>query len=131
MPSPILFNNFPSPDFKLLPHNFPPNFLIFLWKIFQLHIIKHCRSSRLFCSFVIPAFIIAVFQAVGQSVKPFVLSLLHKCSLDIVLFFIIRKVYGLEHILWASPIMTDVALLVGIILAVHLFHSLHLQEQEV
>lgn len=31
--------------------------------------------------------IIAVFQAVGQSAKPFLLSLLHKGSLDIVLFF--------------------------------------------
>lgn len=60
--------------------------------------------------------IIAVFQAVGQSIKPFLLSLLHKGSLDIVLFFVIRKCFRLEYILWASPIMAAVALLAGIAL---------------
>lgn len=74
--------------------------------------------------------IIAVFQAVGQSAKPFLLSLLHKGSLDIVLFFVIREMFGLEYILWASPIMAAVALLVGIVLVIHLFRSLHSQLQE-
>lgn len=60
--------------------------------------------------------IIAVFQAVGQSIKPFLLSLLYKGSLDIVLFFVIRKCFGLEYILWASPIMAAVTLLAGIAL---------------
>lgn len=60
--------------------------------------------------------IIAVFQAVGAGIKPFALSLLHKGSLDIVLFFVIRKVYGLNYILWVSPIMAAVALLVGVFL---------------
>lgn len=67
--------------------------------------------------------IIAVFQAVGQSVKPFLLSLLHKGSLDIVLFFVIRDRFGLEYILWASPIMETVALTVGIILILRWFQS--------
>lgn len=74
--------------------------------------------------------IIAVFQAVGQSVKPFLLSLLHKGSLDIVLFFVIRELFGLEYILWASPIMAAVALLVGVVLVIRLFRELHLQVQE-
>lgn len=69
--------------------------------------------------------IIAVFQAVGKGAKPFLLSLLHKGSLDIVLFFVIRKAFGLEYILWASPIMAAVALIVGIALALRLFRSLH------
>ena len=69
--------------------------------------------------------IIAVFQAVGQSVKPFLLSLLHKGSLDIVLFFLIRNIFGVEYILWASPITAGIALIIGIILAVQLFRSLH------
>ncbi|MEE1014485.1 MAG: MATE family efflux transporter [Lachnospiraceae bacterium] len=73
--------------------------------------------------------IISVFQAVGQSVKPFLLSLLHKGSLDIVLFFVIRKMFGLEYILWASPIMAAFALTVAIILILRLFRSLHLQTQ--
>lgn len=59
--------------------------------------------------------IIAVFQAVGQHIKPFVLSLLHKGSLDIVLFFLIRKIFGPESVLWASPVMEAVALTMGII----------------
>lgn len=71
--------------------------------------------------------IIAVFQAVGEGGKPFLLSLLHKGSLDIALFFVIRKLFGLEYILWASPIMAAVALLVGIILVLQLFKTLHLE----
>lgn len=68
--------------------------------------------------------IIAVFQAVGQSAKPFLLSLLHKGSLDIVLFFVIRKLYGLDYILWASPIMAAVALAVGMVLIIKWFRQL-------
>ena len=74
--------------------------------------------------------IIAVFQAVGQSVKPFLLSLLHKGSLDIVLFFVIRELFGLEYILWASPIMAAVALLAALVLVARLFRALHLQMQQ-
>lgn len=69
--------------------------------------------------------IIAVFQAVGQSAKPFLLSLLHKGSLDIVLFFVIRELFGLDHILWASPIMAAVALMAGLILIAKFFRAAH------
>ena len=62
--------------------------------------------------------IIAVFQAAGQSIKPFLLSLLNKGSLDIVLFFLIRRFFGLEYILWASPIMSAAALFIGLILII-------------
>lgn len=68
--------------------------------------------------------IIAVFQAVGEGGKPFFLSLLHKGSLDIVLFFVIRKMFGLEYILWASPIMAAIALMVGIVMVLKLFQRL-------
>lgn len=67
--------------------------------------------------------IIAVFQAVGEGAKPFVLSLLHKGSLDIVLFFVIRNAFGLEYILWASPIMAAVALAAGIGLILRWFKT--------
>ena len=70
--------------------------------------------------------IIAVFQAVGQSAKPFLLSLLHKGSLDIVLFFLIRRFFGLDQILWASPIMAAAALIVGLILIIRFFRSVHM-----
>lgn len=59
--------------------------------------------------------IIAIFQAVGQSVWPFVLSLLNKGTLDILLFFLIRSVFGDRYILWATPIMAAVALFAGMI----------------
>lgn len=69
--------------------------------------------------------IIAVFQAVGEGAKPFFLSLLHKGSLDIVLFFLIRRLFGLEYILWATPIMAAIALLVGIVLILKLFKRIN------
>lgn len=69
--------------------------------------------------------IIAVFQAVGEGIKPFVLSLINKGSLDIVLFFVIRKMFGLEYILWATPIMSAVALTVGIVLIRRMFQELY------
>ena len=72
--------------------------------------------------------IIAVFQAVGQSVKPFILSLLHKGSLDIVLFFLLRRTLGPEYILWASPVMAAVALLTGLVMIAGLFRSLRLAD---
>ena len=68
--------------------------------------------------------IIAVFQAVGQSVKPFLLSLLNKGSLDIVLFFLIRRLFGLDYILWASPTMSVVALMLGLVLMIRFFRTI-------
>ena len=68
--------------------------------------------------------IIAVFQAVGHSREPFMLSLLHKGSFDFLLFFVIRKVWGLDYILWASPTMAAVALTASLVLVRRLFRSL-------
>lgn len=73
--------------------------------------------------------IITLFQAVGESVKPFLLSLLHKGSLDIVLFFVIRRLWGSEYILWASPVMAAVALLTALILVARLFYGEDLGEE--
>ena len=58
--------------------------------------------------------IIAVFQAMGCGEQPFVLSILHKGSLDIVLLFVLRQLAGTEHILWATLISETAALLAGI-----------------
>lgn len=65
--------------------------------------------------------VIAVFQAVGQSIRPFILSLLNKGVLDIALFFVIRRVFGLERILWAAPVVSAIALLAGIISILRFF----------
>ena len=67
--------------------------------------------------------IIAVFQAVGRSVEPFALSVLHKGSFDILLLFLFRRLFGLEHILWATPVMETVALLAALILLVRLLRA--------
>ncbi len=69
--------------------------------------------------------IIAVFQAIGEGIRPFVLSLLHKGSFDIALFFIIRKIFGLDYILWATPIMSSIALIVGAVMILRLFKRLN------
>ena len=58
----------------------------------------------------------AVFQAVGRSVEPFALSVLHKGSFDILLLFLFRRLFGLEHILWATPVMETIALAAALIL---------------
>lgn len=70
--------------------------------------------------------IVAVFQAVGEGIKPLILSLIHKGTFDIILYFVIRKIFGLEYILWAAPIMAAVALTVGIVLICILFKKLRM-----
>lgn len=62
--------------------------------------------------------IITVFQAVGCAIQPFVLSLLHKGSLDIILMFILRATEGVSQITLASPISDMAALSVGLIMLV-------------
>lgn len=73
--------------------------------------------------------IIAVFQALGEGIKPFLLSLLHKGSFDIALIFIVRRVFGIEYILWVAPIMASIALFVGIILILKRFKRMPLQSE--
>ncbi len=69
--------------------------------------------------------VITLFQSVGQSVKPFILSLLHKGSFDILLLFIIRSLYGAENIVWAAPVMDAVALVTAVLMAFTLFRKLN------
>lgn len=67
--------------------------------------------------------IIAVFQAVGRSVAPFVLSVLHKGSVDILLLFAIRSVFGAGYILWATPVTEAMALIVAALLLFRLLRQ--------
>lgn len=76
------------------------------------------------CCIAIPIYsvtfvIIAVFQAAGQSLAPFILSVLHKGSVDILLLFLIRALFGVRYVLWASPVMETIALIVAVILLLH------------
>lgn len=67
--------------------------------------------------------IIAVFQAVGDGVRPFCLSLLHKGSVDILLLFIVRSLFGTKAVLWVAPSMAAIALAVGIIMISEFFRK--------
>ncbi|HJB14601.1 MAG TPA: polysaccharide biosynthesis C-terminal domain-containing protein [Candidatus Blautia excrementipullorum] len=60
--------------------------------------------------------IIAVFQAAGRGVEPFILSVLHKGSLDIILLFVLRQMVGTEHILWATIVSESAALIAGAVM---------------
>lgn len=60
--------------------------------------------------------IIAVFQAAGKGVEPFLLSVLHKGSLDIAFLFLIRRISSSQNLVWAAPVSEAIALFVGIYL---------------
>ena len=67
--------------------------------------------------------IIAVFQAVGRSLEPFALSVLHKGSFDILLLFFIKFAFGAERVLWATPITETMALVVSLIMLLRLLRQ--------
>ena len=48
--------------------------------------------------------IITIFQAVGEKVKPLILSLIRKGVVDIPLMFILNHFFGLMGIIWATPL---------------------------
>lgn len=73
--------------------------------------------------------IIAVFQAVGQSIRPFILSLLNKGTIDIILLFVIKSLFSTEKILWATPISASFALLVGIVSILRFFKKVHFESE--
>lgn len=60
--------------------------------------------------------IIAVFQAMGKGLEPFLLSVLHKGSLDILLMLFIRRHFDAMKIVWATPISEIVALITALVL---------------
>lgn len=65
--------------------------------------------------------IIAILQAWGKGVAPFILSILHKGSIDIGFLFLFLSTLGREKILWAAPLCDVVALLAGIlVMAIYL-----------
>lgn len=55
-----------------------------------------------------------LIRAMGRGLWPFILSVLHKGSLDILLLFVIRETLGTERLVWAALISELTALVVGI-----------------
>ncbi len=60
--------------------------------------------------------IIAVFQAMGRGLQPFLLSVLHKGSLDILMMLLIKRHFDTMKIVWATPISEIVALITALAL---------------
>lgn len=68
--------------------------------------------------------IIAIFQAVGRGIEPFVLSVLHKGTLDIILMFFIARITEIDKITWAAPVSETAALIAAIGLLVHFLRKM-------
>ena len=60
--------------------------------------------------------IITVFQAMGKGFEPFLLSVLHKGSLDILMMLLIKRHFDAMKIVWATPISEVVALITALAL---------------
>lgn len=52
----------------------------------------------------------------GRGLEPFILSVLHKGSLDNLFLFVIRSFFGVERLVWAAPVSESVALAVGLVM---------------
>ena len=74
--------------------------------------------------------IIAAFQAIGRSTEPFLLSILHTGTLDVVLMLLIIQLLPLQLVLWASPITELLALVVGLVMIRTKFLPLTMIEKE-
>ena len=58
--------------------------------------------------------IIAVFQAVGRSLPPFALSLLHRGTVDNLLLFMIKTHFDHFYVIWAAPAAEALTLLIAL-----------------
>lgn len=71
--------------------------------------------------------VIAVFQAVGKSLVPFMLSALHRGTVDNIMLFIIKANFDHFYVIWTSPISEAFALLVSLIMLFRLLRGLKLK----
>ena len=73
---------------------------------------------------------ITCFQSVGKKLEPSILSLLRKGGLDIPFMFIMNAMFGIEGIVWATPIADLVATTVAVILFVPYWRHLTARMRE-
>ena len=73
---------------------------------------------------------ITCFQSVGKKLEPSILSLLRKGGLDIPFMFIMDAMFGIEGIVWATPIADLVATTVAVILFVPYWRHLTARMRE-
>ena len=67
---------------------------------------------------------ISFFQAVGESLKSFILAILRKGILDIPLMFILIRFYPIYGIVWATPIADIACSIISVILFAHFIFDL-------
>lgn len=58
--------------------------------------------------------IITIFQAVGKKIQTMLLSFIRKGTMDVPLMLLINAKYGVENILWATPIADLIALCIAL-----------------
>lgn len=68
--------------------------------------------------------VITIFQAIGKTVQPLVLSLLRKGSLDVLFMVILNHVFGVAGIAWATPFADWIAFGISLLLLLPQLHSL-------
>lgn len=87
---------------------------------------------RIIC-FVCPSsainfMIITVFQATKEKVKPLILSLLRKGTIDVVLMLLLNRISGIIGVAWASPAADWTALVISLCLFVPYIKKLNAKE---
>lgn len=68
--------------------------------------------------------IITIFQSIGKKFKPFFLSLLRKGGLDIPFMFIMNARFGVNGIVWATPIADFGAMAVSVLFFIPVWKTL-------
>lgn len=71
--------------------------------------------------------IVAVFQAIGNGNKPFLLTMLRKGSIDIAMMFLLKALFGVPSILWATPVTETFALCLALIMLLRFYKSLFIK----
>lgn len=62
--------------------------------------------------------VITIFQATGKKIRPIVLSLLRKGSLDVLFMILFDRIFGISGIAWATPVADGAAFIISLILIV-------------
>jgi len=68
--------------------------------------------------------IITVFQATKRKAQPLILSFLRKGTLDVALMFFINSAFGVEEILWATPLADLMALVIALMMFIPYIKSM-------
>jgi len=85
--------------------------------------VSHAQSFLKVISLACPTtalnfMVITMFQAVGERIRPFILSLLRKGSIDVLLMVLLNTAFGIDGIAWATPVADWIAFLISMSLAI-------------